>query len=555
MTSYFRNGLIISFTFFLCASLAADASLDIKKIVKPLFKTEIVAFEDNCLFDTPRDGSLVYRIEGNRNNIHRRTGMNAGIVISGGPVSYIHPAQYDRPTLRLKILVTSGEPGIAVCHNGMKDNSGNENPSPGLEVLLREKDTALRDLKTGKVICVIPEAFPRGHKASLSIFWDFDMKTMRIDMPWASYSLRMPDTVTRKGGFALRASEEPGADYRVSQVQVIWQDNRDVVLYDGYDTIYDLHGKQLKKIPSVALPDGLTAYAASSVDLRREKSLIIMGGPDLSCEKTDTIKGWAVRDLKTGALDILCRTSTINGCFPFQGGGSMDGYWIVQSWNVPASTSWIDWNAYDKGDLKGFITPFMTGQKNEGSFLGFHDPGNALDGSMCRYLRIDQSWIGVNHFTIHPNLKPYAPFDDIAMPKPTNPAVSHTGPAGMPTQLAVRDKDRAWYEQWAYKGNGLHSQNRGYNIFARRDDWEGPMCPTEKGAAPYFDYANMTPSILFPGMLIAPKYKFSTSESGATQCDYQSSDWLTWETGRYVVTEALPKGMVTPPFQILFDCK
>ncbi len=51
-------------------------------------------------------------------------------------------------------------------------------------------------------------------------------------------------------------------------------------------------------------------------------------------------------------------------------------------------------------------------------------------------------------------------------------------------------------------------QNRGYNLFARRDDWETTMLPLAKDAAPYEDYANMAPSLLEPGALYATRYRF-----------------------------------------------
>lgn len=535
-------------------SLAASVT-PVSKTPRPAFRTEVVAFEDNFLFGTPSAGSLVYRIESAGDLIQRQAGVGGGLVIAGGPVGYVHPAQYDRPTLRLKLKVVSGEPGIAVCHNGMMDNAGRANPSPGIEIVLRWRDTAVRDLKTGRIIATIPEAFPRDREASISVAWDFENRKLRVDLPSASYSMRLPDDVTRKGGFGLRAPSSPRTSYRVSQIQVLWTDQRDVVIYDGQDSVYDLHGKLLGTLPPVKLPDGLTAYATGAVDLRRERTLILMGGSDLFCADENTFKGWAVRDLKTGKLDIITRSSRINGCLPIQGGGGMDGYYMMQSWNYPASTCWIDWNAYDRGDREGFVRPAMQGKKDGGDILGFHDPGNALDGSMCRYLRITGTTRGVNHLTVHPNLLPYAPFTDVAMRAPRDPKVSHTGPGGIPTQLAVRDRERAWYEEWAFLGNSLHTQNLGYNVFARRDDWEGTPHPSEKNAPPFKDYANMVPSLLHPGWLLAPLYRFSSDAQGATKCEMLATYWLKWTSGRYVIEVKLAplpdRGL--PVFQTLLD--
>ncbi|MHB0997641.1 MAG: hypothetical protein ACYC27_00225 [Armatimonadota bacterium] len=545
--------LLIAGTFTTC-STASVITANGKP--RPAFRTEVVAFEDNFMFDTPTEGSLIYRIEGDGTHLKRHSDDYGNLEIAGGPVGYVHPAQYDRPTLRLRLKILDGEPGIAVCHNGMFDNARHANPSPGVEVVLRLKDTAVRDLKTGKIIAAIPEAFPRNRDAMISVAWDFNERTLRIDLPKASYSLRLPDTVTQKGGFGLR-SPSPKTSCNVSQIQILWQDNREVLIYDGYDTIYDLHGKPLGKLPPVKLPDGLTVCISTAVDLRKERTLVLLGGPDLVLAQSDTIKGWAVRDIKTGNLDILCRTPKINGCLPIQGGGGMDGYYMMQSWTYPASTCWVDWSAYDRGDLNGFVKPAMAGKKNGTTLLGFHDPGNALDGSICRYLRITETTRGVNRFTVHPNLLPYATFTDIAMPEPSHPKVSHTGPGGIPTQLVVRDRERAWYEQWAFLGNNLHSQNRGYNVFTRKDDWEGRFNPTEKNPTPFTDYANMVSNLQHPGYLLAPRYRFYNGKNGEIKADMLAIYWLKWSDGEFHVKERLApildRGL--PPYQILFDRK
>jgi len=525
---------------------------EIKKIPRPTFRTQILAFEDNVLFDTPAEGSLVYRTEGTGKVIRHTNYPDNRIEITGGPVSCIHPAQYDRPTLRLKVRITQGEPGIAICHNGMKDTSGNDNPSPGLEVVLREQDTLIRDLKTGRTAATIPVSVPRGKDVELSIAWDFDKKLIRIDYPQCSYQLLMPSGVTQKGGFALMAPATPKTSYTVSKIQVLWQDDRELVLYDGHDTVYDTNGKKIGRIPAPELPPGITNYTTTAVDLQREHSLILFGGQDMSTFP-ETFKGWAVRELRTGKLDILEHGSTVNGCIPYQGGGGMDGYWILQSWNPPASTCWLDWNAYHRGDKKAFIVPALTGEKKDQAFTGFHDPSNALDGSMARYLKITESWRGVNRLTVHPNLMPYSPFTDFVTAEPTHPKVSHTGPAGMPTQFAVRDRDRFWYEQWAYLGNGLHSQNRGYNVFTRKDDWGGKMCPVEKDVEPYEDYANMSPSLTEPGRLMAPHYRFCSKETEPNKCQNQGIHWLRWAGGPYVLERKLPIPWWPGGFQMLMD--
>jgi hypothetical protein len=124
----------------------------------------------------------------------------------------------------------------------------------------------------------------------------------------------------------------------------------------------------------------------------------------------------------------------------------------------------------------------------------------------------------------------------------------------MPTQLVVRDLDRAWYEQWAYLANCLHTQDRGYNLFTRQDDWEGKFCPIETDAAPYTDFANMTPSLLYPGKLMAPLYRFSAKLPDPQRCQYLATYRLRWEKGCYVVEEKVSgPPAAAPPFQVLFD--
>jgi hypothetical protein len=237
-----------------------------------------------------------------------------------------------------------------------------------------------------------------------------------------------------------------------------------------------------------------------------------------------------------------------------QGGGGFDGLWLLQSWTVPASTCWLDWDAFDRGDLEGFVRPFQTAEQSGPALVGFHDPANALDGSLARYLRITESWRGVNHLTVHPALRRFFPVGDLALPDPPGALVSHTGPAGLPTQLAVRDRDRAWYELWAYRCHGLHVQCRGYNLFAVADDWQGPLYPAEPGAGPIEDWANLMPSLLHPGSLVAPRYRFDPRAEGAARVTPLGADWLTVGAHGFIPGEhigTLPPGLV--PYQILMD--
>jgi hypothetical protein len=546
--------LMLAAMCFVLAMSASAAPVRPKRGPTPVFRTEVVGFEDSFLYGTPSEGSLVYRTEGGGGLKRVSEGKARGFFFTRGEVACIHPAQYDRPTLRLRLTVTRGEPGIAICHNGMRDNSGKRNPSPGLEIVLREHDTVVRDLATGEIIAVAAEAFPRGRQETLSVAWDFDARKVRIDLPQGSYQFAMPAGVSAKGGFGLRAPATPETRFRVSKVQVLWQDQREVVLYDGHETIYDLDGKLLGHLPAVTLPEGVTTYCTTAVDLRMERSLLLLGGSNLNVEDSSTFRGWAVRDLRTGKLDIVSRGSHLNGCLPVQGGGGMDGYWLLQSWHPPASTCWLDWNAYQRGDREHFVVPALSAVIDGPKFTAFHDPANALDGSLARYLRITESWRGVTHLTVHPNIAPFAPFADFATPPPTDPAVSHTGPAGMPTQIAVRDRDRAWYEQWAYVGgNVLHTQNRGYNLFSREDDWASRFYPTAKDAEAYTDFANMAPVLTEPGKLLAPLYRFAAREAGPKRTECLGIYRLRVGDNRFIVGRAVSRKPWPGVFEILFD--
>lgn len=519
-------------------------------MARPTVKTQVVMFEDNLTWGTPVGGSLVYRVEGDPRRMVRQPGA---LAFSGGPVSCIHPAQYDRATLQVRLNIAAGAPAIAIAHNGMADIGGQANPNRGIQVALLEHATVVTDIRTGRTLARIGEAAARRRDITVAISWEAGARCLRVDLPRASYPVRLPEGACGRGGFAIRVPPGPGTRFRVTRIRALWDDGRDLVLYDGTETVYNLDGRAIGRLPSVRLPGSYTAYSTAAVDLRRERSLIVFGGPDLNSDHPETIKGWAVRDLRTGRLETTFGPR-VNGCLPLQGGGGLDGYWLLQSWNVPASLCWLDWNAYARGDMARFVVPYKEGRRVGATFVGFHDPANALDGSMARYLRTDETWRGVNHLTVHPNLRPFAPFDDAAMPPPTRPDISHTGPAGLPTQLVVRDRDRAWYEQWAYLGNGLHYQCRGYNLFARRDDWAGPACPVGKDAPPYTDYANMTPDLLHPGRLMAPLIRFSALETGARRIQPIAVHRLTVGRDRFTVTQDLPYANPWPvPFETLMD--
>jgi hypothetical protein len=220
-----------------------------------------------------------------------------------------------------------------------------------------------------------------------------------------------------------------------------------------------------------------------------------------------------------------------------QGGGGLDGIALHAS-PPTQSLYWIDWNAYDAGDLDGMCTVerAATGDFTTNPalpFVAWADPASALDGSIARYVRLDESWRGVTHFFPHPALAPFVAFDDVAVDEHSNVHVSHTGPAGFPTQLAVRDRDRAYFEEWSYVdfwlpggGSNLHTRNRGYNLFGGVLDWSGPDLPWQQDAAAFTDWANVAPSLTTAGEAIAPRFRFDPTAVGADRVTLLSADHL-----------------------------
>jgi hypothetical protein len=491
----------------------------------------------------------VYRAEGTP-SIARAPSAGGGTITFRGKGGLVHAAQYRHATLRVALSVAEGSPEIAFSHNGLFDNRGTANPEPGFKVVFSETSTEVIDIANGLIVASLDEVLPRFSPVTISVAWDVDAKTVRLDLPQRSYALTLK-TDLPVGGFALRSTDER-TSFQVKQIGVLFQDDRRVVLYDEYDSLYDESGALLGKVPSAKLPVGMTAYGTAAVDLRKARALVFYGGPDLNIDFPATVKGFAVRDLKTGGLDLF--PAPLNGCMPLQGGGGVDGHALLQSWVTPASLCWLDWNAYDRGDRTAFVVPSIyraTGSL-PGPFVGFHDSDSALDGSVTRYVRITETYKGILHFSVHPNLLRWASFSDKAIPPDVE--VSHTSPYGLPTQLAVRDRDRGFYEVWAYGApfHGLHVQCRGYNLFANADDWAGPRYPTSTTAAPYTDYANMVPNLLRPGAAIAPLIRWTPSNGSVAA---QSLHHVTVTPSGFAPTGTLPSMPVAthPPISILWD--
>ncbi|MBD3177203.1 MAG: hypothetical protein GF320_18685, partial [Armatimonadia bacterium] len=401
--------------------------------------TRVVLFEDNVLHPDTAHTSLVYRYVGQ--GIQRQPRLGSGaIILDGGPASLIHPAQYDRATFEVRLLVGSGPISLAVGHNGMRDVHGRHVERPGVQVIFGESSTQVVDLATGHILARGDAVLPRGRPVEVGVAWDRAEDSLRIDLPQGSYTAELPRGLIAPGGVAVRTEEDTRA--RLRRLRVIWEDARPVVLYDGYHTVYDLAGRALGRIPPPDLPSGATRYTTTAIDLARDRSLIAFGGPDFNPILHDTIEGFAVRHLPTGRL-LATWGSPLNGCLPLQGGGGFDGLWLLQDWVPPGSLCWVDWDAFDRGDLGGFVQPSHSGHRDGDTFVGYHDPTNAIGGSLARYLRITESWRGVNHLMVHPDLRPFVGRGDVALPEPPGELVSHTGPGGLPSQLAVRDRGRA----------------------------------------------------------------------------------------------------------------
>jgi len=531
------------------AACISPSPCPVTKIATPSFRTEVIMFEDNFRFQ-PAAGAadLIYRREG-----VSQVARSANSLTFQGIGGFIHPAQYRKATLRLRLAIAAGEPEIAFAHNGLSDNSGAPNPTPGFKIVFKADSTDIVDIATNAPVASLRDAAPRSSAEFVfAIAWDVESRTVRLDFPAASYAMTMAAAIP-EGGFALRSSRAD-TSFQVKKLSVVWQDDRRLVLYDEYDTLRNLDGTVLQTIPSAKLPVGMTAYVTAAIDLKKARSFIFFGGNDLNLDIKATIRGFAVRDLATGNLDVF--PAPINGCYPLQGGGGLDGHAILQSWTPPASLCWLDWNAYDRGDRANFVVPaagFQASGAQGGAFVGYHDSSLALDGSMFRYIRVPETLLSVTHFSVHPKLARFASFVDQTVPQAPNQQ-SQTGPGVLPTELVVRDSDRAWYELWAYTSTNLHTQMRGYNVFSNSDDWAGPAYPAMAPAAPYTDYANTVPSLTEPGKLWAPLIRWTPVVGAPGTLDGVSLHYLSVGTNSFLSERTIPQMPVNShsPIQLLW---
>jgi hypothetical protein len=499
-------------------------------IKTPAFKTEVVQFEDGFLYQ-PSAGKmdLIYRAEG-----QPKITRSVGTFQFQGVGAWIHPALYRKATLRLQMLINSGEPAIAIAHNGLSDIGGAKVSEPGVMLVFKTSSTDIVELSTGTTIASLKSVAPRMTAMTVSLSWDLDSNVVRLDLPSGSYNVALSKPLP-EGGFALRSQDE-ATSFSLSKIDVLSQDDRQLVLYDEYDTLHNLDGTTLTRLPAAKLPSGMTSYQTVLVDLKKARALLFYGGTNLSIEDKTSIKGYAIRDLATGNVQLL--PAPLNGCWLLQGGGGLDGRALVQSWTPPASHCWVDWNAYDRGDLVNFAQP-TAGHQGSGAqgstFIGYHDPASSLDGSLVRYLRVTEEYSGITHFMVHPSLSRFASFTDQAVPAAVN-RQSQTGPSAPPTEFVVRDLDRAWYELWALNGTHLHTQMRGYNVFANEDDFATTAYPSTAPAEAYTDYANTAPSLTEPGHVWAPLIQWTPNTSGAVG---QSLRYLSVGTNSFTSTKTI----------------
>ena len=498
-----------------------------------------VLFEDNFLYGSVSSSSYVYRIEGDANAIQRvPSGAGGRLNFNGGFVSMIHPALCDDVAVQVQLQILQGTPVIAIAHNGLNTNTGAKNSSPGIAIKLGAASTSVVDLASGSEIQNIPEVVARKQSVTVRVAWNMLTRKLRVDLPEKSYNLILPASVTARAGFAIQSNPGESSQFSVSKIKVIHEDTRPLVFYDLVNTMYDSSGHALGTIAPVKMPIGKSHYLTLSIDMIREKSLIVLGGSNLTWGATAAVQAYAIRDLKTGALTLLA--SAPNGCIPGWGGGSMDGIWLVGSFGGLPSTCWIDWGAYARGNMAGMfkVDHASYGTLTSTPRLSFTDPTNGLDGSVARYLRLDQSMVGRNYITVHPELKRFVSsslVNDQPLPL-ANTYLSQTGPGGWMTTLAVRDKDRMMIEHWNYASTNIHAQNLGFNLFTQTFDWVGTLHNSMPSGAAYMAYVNESPNFLIPGNTYTQDYQFIPS--GGSNYDAKVK-FQNFSQGSFVTNPAL----------------
>ncbi|MHB1460783.1 MAG: hypothetical protein ACYC1M_05845 [Armatimonadota bacterium] len=462
--------------------------MHIEKIQPVKHQTELIGFEDTMLFQDHKENSLIYRYENPKAIMRHTTLPDRHLSMGPGPVKLTHTARYERPVLKLQMRLVSGSARVLAAMNGTN----------GFAITLHPSRTDVTRLSDGQQLASIPAGIGTGADfQQVSVGWDCDTGTLTVSLPSGSYRLSLPKGSIKPGGFGLSA---PGSHDRfdVQSIKVVWQDDRQCYYYDTYDKLYNTDTGRLEHtLPPPQLPEGWTHYSTVTIDVLRRYTLLVCGFKDLDSNYPATLKGYCLRELNTGKCQKL--SDDLLKLHPVQGGGSIEGLWLLQSWINPASLTWIDWSAYHKGDMSAFATPCYQSTRNGTKFEGFHDPTVSLDGSLMRYLYITETYRGVNRFEPVPALKQEASFQRHEIPLPPNPKLSETGPDRLISQLAHRDRDLAWYEIWAYGSSSLHQQTRGYNLWTQQNDFLGPPATDLVDGPAHTALVNLGVDLVDPG--------------------------------------------------------
>ncbi len=460
----------------------------IEKIQPVKHKTELIGFEDTMLFQDRKESSLIYRYE-NPKSIQRYTSLATRYLSMGpGPAKLTHAARYERPVLKLRLRLVSGSARILAATNG----------NSGYAITLHPNYIEVTRLSDKQPLAKMPASIGTGagfHEVSVG--WDCDAGTLTVGLPSGSYRLTVPKGSIKPGGFGISA---PGSrdKFDVQSIKAVWPDDRECYDYDTTDKLYNTStGRLAHTLPPAQLPEGWTRYGTVAIDVLRGYALIVCGFGDLNSNYQDTLKGYCIRELSTGKCQKL--SDDLLKLRPVQGGGSIEGLWLVQSWINPASLTWIDWSAYHRGYMAAFATASYQATRDGTKFEGFHDPTLSLDGSLMRYLYITETYRGVNRFEPTPALLQEASFERHEIPMPTNPKLSQTGPDRLNSQLAHRDRDLAWYEIWAYGSHNLHQQTRGYNLWTQQNDFLGPPATDLVGGPAHTALVNLGVDLVDPG--------------------------------------------------------
>ena len=508
------------------------------------FATEIPLFEDSAMY--PLVDGLVYRKAGGAASIAPSPMADASSKKAyrlQGPMTLVHPAMLSEGAFRLRLNVEAGEVDLMVLHNGLNDAKGVKNTSPGLSVRLGTQSTYVTDVLTGQILAYTMNTVPRHQFTDVTVAWKRTAteRSLRLDFGGRSYlDGRLPSTVAEGGGVAVYL--QTGASVAVESMKVLWQDQRKVRLYDGYDQVFEPNGALLRRLTPLAFPlpgetkscsaaSGWT-YGPVSVDAPGERVLVAYGcGNDFNPTDAQTIVGFAVRSLRNGKLIRRVSASELDGCTPDYGGGGFDQRQLFSA-EVDGrhALCWLDWSSFDAG--AGLMTrdgdTVATSDLREvaadpgyRSRLRLHDPHNALDGSLARVLAIDWERQSHTYLIMHPKLRRFAARPSFTLPNSwydeagtlnTRDAWnSDTGPDGKATTFAVRDRDGAFLEHWNYfdpSRRYRHTRNMRFNVFTQGYNYFGPAYYSASGR--YTDYANLMIDWLSPGDAVARRYAMTS---------------------------------------------